>query len=43
MEKDSFVLSNTIVEGENKEFENKISELEVQKAATNRQVEELNA
>ena len=37
------MLSNTIAKGENKDFENKILELEVQKAATNRQVEELNA
>ena len=37
------MLSNTIAEGENKDFKNNISELEVQKAATNKQVEDLNA
>ena len=37
------MLSNTITEGEKKDLENKISELEVQKAATNRQAEEINA
>ena len=35
-EKESLVLSNTIAEGEKKDFESKISELEAQKAATDR-------
>ena len=35
------MLSITIVEGEKKEFENKISRLEAQKSVTNRQAEEL--
>ena len=37
------MLSNTIADGENMDFENKISELEVQKAATNKKAEEINA
>ena len=42
-EKDALVLSNTVAEGEKKDFENNISKLEAQKAATDRQAEELNA
>ena len=42
-EKEALVLSNTIIEGEKKDLENKISELEVQNPATDRQAEELNA
>ena len=42
LEKDALVLSTTITEGENKYFENKISKLEVQKDATDKQAEELN-
>ena len=42
-EKEDLVLSNTINDGEKKDLENKISELEAQKAATSKQGEELNA
>ena len=42
-EKDSLVLSNNIAEGEKNDFRNQISQLEAQKATTDRQVEELNA
>ena len=35
------MLSNTIAEGEKKDFENKISELEAQKYATDMKSEEL--
>ena len=37
------MLSNTIAEGKNKDLENKILELEVQKDTTNRQAEEINS
>ena len=37
------MLSNTIAEGENKDFENKISELEVQKDENDTHAEELRA
>ena len=43
MEKEALVLSNTIIDGEKKDLENKISELEVQKVATNKQAKELKA
>ena len=42
-EKEALVLSNTITEGEKKDLENKISELDAQKVATDRQAEEINA
>ena len=41
LEKDSLVLLDTIIDGEKKEFENKISELEAWKSATDRQAEEI--
>ena len=42
-EKDSLTLLVTIMEGENKYFENKVAELETQKSATSKQEEELNS
>ena len=42
-EKEALKLSTIIMDGEKKDCKNKISELEVQKYATNRQAEELGA
>ena len=43
LEKEALVLSNAITKGEKKDLENKISELETQKDAIDRQSEELNS
>ena len=42
-EKEALVLSNTINDGENKDIENNISQLEAEKATNDKQAEELNA
>ena len=43
LEKEALVLSNTIIDGENKGLEGNISDLEAQRAATDKQAEELKA
>ena len=40
-EKEALELSNAIIEGEKKDFENKVSELEAQKSVTDRKAKEL--
>ena len=42
-ERDALVLSNTIISGEKKDLEGKISGMEMQRATTNTQAEELRA